>query len=182
MKPEIKHNTLLFGLLLAAISIGYSTIAYVVDESLFVHWFLGIGLLVIGALLLIMSVWQTKKALGGYISFRDAFSAWILPAMLSSALVMVFNMLLYNVIDTDLADRLGVRIMEQTTEMMERFGAADEQVEEAMAKVDETSMSVNFKPLGLLKGFFTELILQSVFAALFAAIFKKEKPVFDSAT
>ena len=121
MNPIVKQNGMKFGGIIAIISIVYYLLAYVMDESLFVtpyQWLLRIGYLV----LLIIGVTQARKAMGGYISFRDAFSTYMIGALINILATFVIISLLYYVVDPELPERIDQFIEKSEEQAAERRG------------------------------------------------------------
>ena len=106
MNPLVKKIGVKNGLILAAISVGYYLIAYLFDEELFANFLIGIGLWVVFFVLLLRGVFSLKKEQGGFVSFREAVSVFTLPWIVNVAISIVFTILLFHVIDPDLAVRI----------------------------------------------------------------------------
>ncbi len=175
MNPAIKSTTSRFGLIIAGISIAYTLIAYLVNLKLLVNTFAGIGLWVTTMVLLVIAVLSVKKAGGGYISFRDAFSTFILTYIISALISSVFSILLFSVIDPEAAVRLQELIIETTVNMMDKFGAPESSIEE---QVENMEGSNQFSIGSQVRGFFTGIVVYAVIGLITAAIMKKNKPEF----
>ena len=170
MKEEVKSNASRYGLIAAALTVAYTLIAYLTDLSLMVNPWTGIVLWVVGLIIYIMSVSQTKKAFGGFISFRDAFSSFILAYIIASLLATTFNILMFNVIDTKAAENLQEMTIETTVGMMERFGAPEQSIEETIEQMESSNQ---FSVLNMVKGFFWGIMIYAIIGLIVAAIMKK---------
>lgn len=180
MNEIVKKNGIKYGLIIGLISVCFYTIAYVFDETLFVNWKLGIGFLIVFFVLMLMSVISTKKEQEGFISFKDAFSAFVITGVVHTAITAVFNITLFNLIDPDFALRLTEMTTENTIAFMERAGAPEERIEEALVKLEEKGNQYSIG--NILKGTVYYVLFASVIGALVAAFMKKERPIFDNPT
>jgi hypothetical protein len=93
----------------------------------------------------------------------------------------VFDFVLYTLIDPNLSDQVIVWTQEKTVAMMESMGTPDEEIDKAMAKMESMEGQNLFTPGRMALSFFSSLLVQAVLAALFAAVFKKNKPLFAPA-
>ncbi len=89
----------------------------------------------------------------------------------------IFNILLYNVIDPDLAANMTEAIIENTMSMMEGFGVPDEALDQTMAELEK--VGDKFKPGAQIQSMFMTYIGLAVLAAILALFLKKEEKVFD---
>ena len=68
-------------------------------------WWLGLSILavyiIIGCVLLV----KTKKDLGGYMSFKEGFTTYFISSLIGIAISVIYNILLFNVIDPEAAIR-----------------------------------------------------------------------------
>lgn len=174
MKEEVKSTASRFGIIAAVISIAYTLIAYLFDLSLMVNPWMGIALWVIGLVIYIVAVSQTRNKLGGFISFRDAFSSFILAYIISSLLATAFNILLFTAIDPGAAEELQDMSIEATVEMLENFGAPTSQIEDTIDQMEGTNQ---FSVLQLVKGFFWGIVVYAIIGLIVAAIMKRNPPV-----
>lgn len=149
--------------------------AYLVDLELLVNTWAGIGLWAVNMVLLIVSVGQVKKAFGGFLSFKEGFSTFILTYTVSALVSAVFSILLFAVIDPEAADKVQALIIETTVTMMERFGAPEESITEQVENLESTNQ---FSVVNQVKGFFTGIVLYAVIGLIVAAIMKRNKPEF----
>ncbi len=174
MKEEVKSNASKYGLIAAVISIAYTLVAYLSDLTLMVNPWMGIALWVISLVIFIMAVSKTRGAFGGYISFRDAFSTFILAYIVSSLVTTSFSILLFSVVDPGAAEDLQEMSIEATVELMENFGAPEAQIEETIEQMEGSNQ---FSVLNMVKGFFWGIFIYAVIGLIVAAIMKKNPPV-----
>lgn len=177
MNPIVKQFAVKFGLIAAAVNVAYALIAYLVDETLFSNWSIGIGVMLIPFIVKIVGVFQARSAMGGYIEFKDAFSVYLVASLISILISTVMNITLFHVIDPELGDRVQERTIENTIGMMERMGSPQETIDETIDRMEsEEQFSLNKQLMGVL----WYLLIQAVLGLIIAAFAKRKKPIsFD---
>ncbi|HLO74722.1 MAG TPA: DUF4199 domain-containing protein [Flavobacterium sp.] len=175
MNEIIKKNGINFGIITGVISVLITSAIYIIDLELMTKWWLGLSILglyiVIGCILLV----KTKKALGGYMSFKEGFTTYFISAVIGIAISVIFNILLYNVIDPEAAIRLKELTLESTVEMMKKFGSPSAAIKETVEKMKDYNQ---FSAVEQLKGSIWSIVGSAIFGLILAAIFKRDKPVF----
>ena len=175
MNEIIKKNGINFGIITGVLSVLITTSIYVIDLALMAKWWLGISILVmyiiIGCILLV----RTKKDLGGYMSFKEGFTTYFISALIGIAISVIYNILLFNIIDPEAAIRLKELTLESTVQMLEKFGTPTSAIKETVDKMKDYNQ---FSTIEQLKGSIWSIVGSAVFGAILAAIFKKDKPVF----
>ena len=141
-------------------------------------WWIGIIFMLILLTLTIVLPLRHRKQAGGYITFKDAFILILTFCAIGSALGTIFNIILYNVIDPGLGERVNTAIIERTIAMLESVGTPQEKIDEVMDKFGE--MPNPFTTVTLLKSYLWGILMSSVLALVIAAFIKKEPPVFDN--
>ncbi len=86
MSPLDKKLAIQYGIISTLLSVLYVLGIYIVDESLFTSQWGGMVVLLGTLVLFIVAVLQYKKENGGYASFREAFSAFMLPFIFATVL------------------------------------------------------------------------------------------------
>ena len=177
LTPEIKSQASKFGLISAAIIVGYTLIAYLVDMSLFTNTWLGALRFVVLIVVLILAVNASKKLMGGYISFGQAFTASFITSLIGSLISTAFTIILFDFIDKEAAAQITELAIEASIEMMEKFGATDT---DAIDKMQEELRNNNqYSTANQAKGFFYGLIFYAVLSLVIAAFTKKNQPLMD---
>jgi hypothetical protein len=173
MNPIVKKFAINFGLLIAALSIAYSLIAYVSGPEMMTNWWAGILMIFVSIGLTVFAVSKARSEMGGFISFRDAFSTYFLTMFIATALSTLFAILLMNVVDPGYAEEVRQLTMDKTLEMMEKFGTPEEAIEKAMQDMEDNNQ---FSAYGQFKGFLMTLMLGAVIGLIVGAIMKKNNP------
>lgn len=175
MNEIIKNNSSKFGLITGGLGIAYFLLAYLVDETLFVNMAIGILFWVGNIALFIVAVARSKKQLGGYIAFKEAFSGFMLTAIIYSLLITLFSMLLFNVVDPELAVTLKEATLEKTVEFLESIGQSNDEIEKAIVNMEKVD---NYSIANMGKSFIYSVLGYSILGLIVAAIMKKNRPEF----
>ena len=177
MNPLVKKIGIKNGLIMAGISVGYYLIAYLFNEDLFANFWIGIGMWVLFFVILLMGVFSVKKLQEGFISFRDAVSVFTLPWIVNVLISIVFTILLFHVIDADLAARVSELTIETTVSFMEKVGTPQEAIDQT---IEEMQKQDNYSISKIFLGNLSSIIFALIVGLIVAAIAKKEKPVFEN--
>lgn len=135
----IKKNGVKFGIILGVFSILSTTLMYCIDLKLFVNIWIGVCLFLISLAIGIVSVAQSKKQIGGFITFKEAFTAFFITMAIGLALNILFSILLFNVIDPDAALTIRDNIIEYTVTMLQKANTPSATIKQQV----ETMRSTN---------------------------------------
>ncbi len=175
MNEIIKKNGINFGIITGIISVLITTSIYIVDLSLMTKWWLGLSILAIYIIIGCVLLSRTKKDLGGFMTFKEGFTTYFISALIGIAISVIFNILLFNVIDPEAAVALKEMTLESTADMMKKFGAPTSEIKKAVEKLQDYDQ---FSALEQLKGSIWSIVGAAIFGLILSAIFKKDKPVF----
>ena len=184
MDSTTKRIAINYGLVVSAVAVGYTLVAYIINEA----WLSsqGGGIIMLVAILLVpyFGVRDFRKSNDGFATFREVFSVYMLPLILSTVVGLAFNWLLHQVIDPDLAARMGERVYERFAEMPEdqrkgvmTFMGAANDAEFKAESIKMTTEQVTI--LGMLKSSGVGIIMYAVVGLIVAAITKKNRPEFQ---
>ena len=176
MNDAVKSAASKYGPTIAGISIAYTLVAYLIDMKLMVNTWAGISLWVVNFALLIIAVRAAKKAMDGFISFKNAFTTFIMTFVISSLLSTVFNIVLFAVVDPAAAQELQELTIETTISFMEKLGTPESELEKQVAAMEEANQ---FSMGNQVKGFFMGIVFYAILGLIVAAVMKKDKPVFE---
>ncbi len=171
--PSIKKNAAQYGLILGLVFAFITAVIYAVSIELLTKWWLGIIMFLIALGIGIFSVAKSKAILGGFISFKQAFTSYFITMAIGLFISIIVSILIFVVIDPEAAVYLQEQIVEMTRGMMESFGAPESEINKAIAEME----SKNQYSLGSqLQGFVFQLAFYSVFGLLVALIMRKKDP------
>ena len=188
MNQTIKQNGINFGLILGFLLMLPTLLGYAVNISILVsYWtfaYIFVAIIILGILTIVI----TKKGLGGFISFKNAFTSYFIMTIISLALSTVMNYLLFNVIDKEFVDVVKQEQIKMTENQRDYWSnklanAPQEQVDEFHDKFDESIEKIKnddpYSVMSLLKGFTIGIAIFLVFGLLLSAILKKKDPSLE---
>jgi len=170
------------GLMLAGVSIILSLTLHFIDPVLIYTSFAAqIGIFVLFIALLVVVGINIRKEIGGFWTFGEAFKAFLIVSLILALTATLYNVVLMKFIDPDLPQKAAAAIEDAQRAMMEKFGMASEQIDEAMAKAGNMQEKLEPTFKNIFTSFGVSLALYGVLSLILSAILKKKQPVtFDS--
>jgi hypothetical protein len=104
--------------------------------------------------------------------FKKTFIVFLSMAMIATLVSTIWNIILFNVIDKSLAKELSDLILEQTRDMMEKWGAPDETIVKTIKEMKD--LPTQFKPLYQLKSWLSGGIFLVIVSTICAAFLKRK--------
>lgn len=173
MNNSVKSTALNYGLYLGAFFAVITAIIYAVNLDLFTAWWLGLLFFVIAIVVGVMASLKARKLLGGFISFKDAFASFFITMVVSTLIGTLVSIAIFTFIDPDAAQHLNEKILVMTKETMERFGAPQESIVEA---IEEARKKDNFSVQSQAVGMLWRFLIYAIFGLIVALIVKKNDP------
>lgn len=169
MNSLVKKNGIFYGVVIGAIAVLTGAIIYAVDLNLFLNKYIGGISILVYIAIGVMAVVKTKKEMGKLITFREAFATYFLAAAVGLLISVLFNILLFNVIDPDAKETLRDISARFNIEMMEGWGQklTDKQIDDIYA-------TDNFAPGAQFIGLGFSLVMSAIAALIVALIFKNK--------
>lgn len=171
MEKSTKKLATSYGLYLAIALILISVLVYAFDISLMTEWYFNVSIYLVILGISIMAVSKAKKFNTGLFSFKNAFSTYFLTIVLGLIISSVFSFLLFNLIDPEAANTLQELTMEKQSEMFQKFGMTEAQINEAMIKMQEEDF---FSIKNVLISLAIQLVIFSIIGLIIALIFKEK--------
>lgn len=173
--PTLMQHAIRWGMITAAVSIILTMSLYVIDYTLMVQFkFLLVALAIYLGIAIYAGI-DYRKSIGGFLAYGKAWQHGFLILAVSGLIASVFNLLLYNVIDTELPQKLTDASIENTRAMMESFGTPEEAMDEALEQAKE-STAKQFTVVGIALGYIYIAIFSAIMALISAVIVRKNKP------
>jgi hypothetical protein len=161
------------GLLFAALCFGCWAAGMNVFAS-FLIWYTWLpvifGLFLIGA-------FQKRKQLGGYMSFKEALVFAFLAYVIYEVFYAIVTIVLFKIVDPQLQDKVLVTIMDKTRAFMEKVGASETTIDDAMNKAQKSNQET-YSVKQIFIGFGTSIIYDFAKSIIIAAISQRKKPEF----
>lgn len=173
MEKSIKSASINYGIYLGVLLILITVLVYVVNLALMAKWWLGVLLFLVVLGFGIFSAVKAKGFLKGFISFKQAFSAYFITIAIGVIISTVVSILLFNVIDPEASDYVKEKVIEESTQFMERFGTPQSEIDKAVLQMQEDSQ---FSTLNQLKSIAFQLAFFAAIGLLVALVVKKTDP------
>ena len=174
MEKSLKSSSSNYGLYLGLILSSLTIIGYAIALDLFTKWWFGIIFLLAVIVFGIMSSMKARKSLGGFISFKNAFTAYFIAILVGVIISSIVSILIFNVIDPEAATTLQEKIIESQVAMLENFGTPQDAIDKAV-----TDMQANgnmYSISNILKSIAFQLVGYSIVGLIVAAVVKRNDP------
>src|SRR5690606_31480436 len=173
--PSLMNHALKWGGIFAGISIVVVMLIYAIDYTMMAGFTFMLIMLAVGLGFVIYAGINYRNEIGGYIAFGKAYLHGFAVCAVGGIVTTLFNLLLYKVIDPELAQNLTEAIISNTESTMQRFGAPQDSIDQTIDKMRE-DMPNNFSAFGLIKGYFTSLIWYAILSLITGLVVKKNQP------
>lgn len=169
------------GVIIGILSIVIGVVTYYVFPQLLGSISFGIGSLVVSLIIYIFFTIDLRKKIGGFWGFREALRGIFLMAFVAGVLYSIGNVAFYKFIEPTAFEKISGFMESGMSETFDNMGMEQSKIDETVTKQIEglkaqydPTVAQFFKNLGI------AVIIQFVMSLIFAAIFKKELPVFLS--
>lgn len=169
------------GSLLGLVGVILLLISYLFMEAIYTSFMLmsswGILVLIVTFAIALIFGFRWRKSVGGYASYKDAFTFMFLMLLLSGVINLAMEVVLYHVIEPDFQKQTMTMIIETTEEFMYDMGTPQSQIDETIDQMEEGNVNLSvMERIGTFKWRPIIYLLMALFLALFV---KKEKPIFE---
>ncbi len=166
------------GLIVGALGIILTLLAYVVKPTLLGSGMFGFAVMIIILVVMVVLGISYRKSGTGYMTFGQAFLFSFITFLISGILGIIFNILLYSVIDPDLSAVVIEATIENTRDTMESFGAPEGAIEDQLDQMAE-DLPDNYTTAGQLKGFGILVLIYAFVSLITGLIIKKKEPEIE---
>jgi hypothetical protein len=171
---DIQPIWLRYGIYYGLVSIVFSLLSYYVMPFGFGMQIL-IGLVIMTAFLILSGKAQRNEN-RDIMSYGEALKTTFLTGFSGSAISVLFSIILINLIDPGLTEKLAEMSVDAARSMMETFKMPEDQMAEALEKAEEQSLDA-FTPLKQLLNLFQVAILVLIVSAIVSIFLKKEEDI-----
>ncbi|HEY1024133.1 MAG TPA: DUF4199 domain-containing protein [Sphingobacteriaceae bacterium] len=176
---NLNKSALTNGAVLGVISFVITILIYYMAPALLGSTMFGFAMMAVSLVLYIIFTLDLRKKIGGFWSFKDALRGIFLMAFISGIISLLGNYVFYNFIEPGAYEKISEHVVNGLTSTFENAGMNQEQIDETLEKMQESLKSQYSPTLGdLFKSLGFAIIIQFVMSLIFAAIFKKEQPVY----
>jgi F0F1-type ATP synthase assembly protein I len=172
----IKKLSIRNGLIIAGVVIVLSLVFWVVDPLLQYTntWVSMLNFVIVIALLVVLGL-ETRKVVGGYWTFGEAFKSLLLMSVIISVLTVLFHYILNAFIDPTLPDRVSEALIAKLNDQFSSSGMSQERIDEFTKSMDgKFAATPKNEAVNLGIG----LLVYAIIDLIIAAIIKKNPPMF----
>lgn len=177
MEKKRTEVGLTYGLISGLASVIFSLVLYLGGVKWFVHPIAYAGF-VIPVVIAVLAGLKQKKLGEGYLDFPAALKVVFTTFVIGTVISTLFNYVLFNFIDVPFREALTQETAEKAQQMMQKFGANQEQIDKA---TEDMMNGNNYSFSKQLLGTAFFCIFWFVISLIIAAIIKKKKPEFPTA-
>lgn len=167
------------GLIIGILSVIFGVVVYYVAPALFGAMWFSIANVIFFLILYIFFTIDLRKKIGGYWSFRQALKGIFIMALIASLVATVVNYVFYKFIEPGGFAKISGFVEQGMTKTFENLGMDADAADTEVAKmVDRMRTQFDPTPMEALQNLGTAILVAFVMSLIFAAIFKKEAPIF----
>jgi uncharacterized membrane protein YecN with MAPEG domain len=169
----MKTKMITHGILTGVVVTIYMALLYAAGIKYLSNWWLTVLMypIIIGLLCYFTSRLKTEFPDQPF-GFQQTFIAMLSMSMIATLVSTIWNIILFNAIDTTLAKELTELILVQTRDMMEKWGAPDDSIKQTLKEMKD--LPSQFKPLAQLKSWLSGGIFLAIISLICAAFLKRK--------
>lgn len=164
-----------FGLILAAYYVIFDCVLFFIDQSLFTNIYLGFLNISITVLLAITCIVLAKKAFGGYVTFKEAFTPYLIFILIGVTTNMLTYYILFTLIDPSAQIAIRDSLYQTAVETINALGMPEE---DRLQKIAQAKDSNPFTFQGQIFSWAGSILKYCILGFLLAAIFKNKSEFF----
>ena len=173
---SIFHYSIKKGVLLGVGICTLVLLVYIIDYSYLVHWSLSLILIALITTIVCSFGLSYRKWIGGYLGFAQSFQLTSTIFLTSYVVQLIFNILLYSVIDPELSVLMTDSIIENSESLFRSMGMSQDDIDLQILRL-EKEIPIQFQTLSQLKNSWIMVVTSLIFGLIAAVIIKKEEPI-----
>lgn len=161
------------GIITGIVGVVLSVVAFMfLLPKSYVLFLVGTGLMWVAPIVLyVVAGIRQRKAMGGYITLKQAFQAIFIVILISSIITTIWGVVYAKYIDPE----IGVKMKESTLAFMQRMKVPEAKMDETAKSMDK-QLADGLKPGKLLYAFAQGVVIHSIIGLIIAAIIKRNPP------
>src|SRR5690554_3013656 len=168
-----------YGLIWSAINIIILLFIYYGAPQIIGSWKHSTVQIVVGIGLAIYFTLDIRKQIGGFWTFREAISAIFVLFITPSIILYFFSLAFGKWIEPDYNRIITEASLNATTELMENISSDQEVIDKTIAETEEALESqLNPSFFDIVKSLGFSVLVYFIFSLIWAAIFKRDRPIF----
>ncbi|MEH6535713.1 MAG: DUF4199 domain-containing protein [Psychroserpens sp.] len=174
MEKSLKSTAVNYGIYLALGLVLYTVLCYALNIELIVNFWINLLLMPLIIITIgVISSAKSKSILGGFMSFKQAFTAYFIPIAIGVTISTIVTVIIFNFIDPDSALYIKELVITKTQGFMENMGAPQSEINKTIAQMEEQD---TFAIGTQLRSLAQSLIFFTVIGLIVALIMKKKDP------
>ena len=170
MEIDVKKIAADLGVILGIMLFMLNAIFYIVDIELFLNPTVSLYSLLFVIAFGCYSIINSRKKLGGYINWSDAFVSYMVCIAIGMAIAALTQIFIFVILDPGAAEQLNEMSMIMVKEMYTGMNLPEEVIQQALIELEKNpQLSLSNLSLSLAVG----LGIQAIFGAINALIFKR---------
>ncbi|OAQ39761.1 hypothetical protein A5893_09270 [Pedobacter psychrophilus] len=175
----LNKNAINNGIIIAVITIAIQLLTYYAAPALLGATWFGIATGLIVLVVYILFTIDLRKKIGGFWSFKQALTGIFIMSLVANVVSSVFNFVFYKFVEPDAYEKVKGYVTDGLTATFEKMGMSGDAMDEAVEKATESLKSqYQPSPLDFLKNIAIAILIGFVLSLIFAAIFKRNPPMF----
>jgi hypothetical protein len=176
---DLNKAAIINGLIIGIISTVIGIVIYYVAPSMMASLPFGIVMGVLSLVLYIIFTIDLRKKIGNYWSFRTALKGIFLMAFIAGTVNMIIINVFYKFIEPGAFEKISGYMADNLSQNLERMGMEQDKIDQMVAQsLEKLKSQLNPGVADLFKNFGMQILVQFIMSLIFAAIFKKDPPVF----
>lgn len=171
MKNPLNKVGITFGIVLAIYYILFNCTLFFTDQTLFANKFVGFFNMAIIIIIGVLCVFAAKRKMGGYLTFREAFTPFLIMIAIGVTVNFAMYNILFQLVDPSAKDVINKVLNDMLVETLNNSGLPQAQIDEQFAKAKELNQ---FEPKSQLFMWAGSILRNSILGLLLAAIFKNK--------
>lgn len=170
MSPQLIRESLVVGAAFVLLNV----LAYLADPTLLASTWFGFGIGILSWVALVMLGVRERKRQDNVLRYWPSWKALMIASAIVILMSTVWQLLLFNVIDSGLVAVLEEAAIENAVSMMEGFGTPESAIEEAVAQMEDGQIREGYAPGRMAINGLIGIAFMGVLNLLFALIVRKE--------
>ncbi|MFC5283966.1 DUF4199 domain-containing protein [Pedobacter alpinus] len=179
MITDLNKNAINNGVIIAILMIAIQLLTYYAAPQLLGATWYGIVITVVSVIVYIFFVLDLRKKIGGFWSFKIALKGIFIMSLIANLASSVFNFVFYRFVEPGAYEKIKGYVVDGMTSTFESMGMTGDALDKAVESAAE-SLKAQYMPtpVDFLKNLVIAIMVGFVLSLIFAAIFKKEAPMF----
>lgn len=171
MTQIFKSSSINYGVYLGILLTLLTGTGYIINLELFTEIWFGVLFIIVVILCGIISIASAKKLLGGFISFKDAFTAFFITLLIGISIGSLTNFLIFSIIDTAAAIELQEKMINSQIDRLEAYNVPSDVIDDTIEKMEAQGNIYSIS--NILRSLVLQIAGYSVVGLIVSALMKK---------